>query len=281
MSSEWGTVVEWRDLGQSGLSVPVVGMGTWLTFDVYGKEDQAARRDLVSTALDRTVRLFDSSPMYGEAERILGSALTGRRERAIVATKVWSSDVNAGHSQIDRSLLYFDGRVDLYQVHNLVRWRDYLPVLERMRKVGTARAVGVTHYQTRAFPELASIMASEQIDAIQIPYNALNRAAERELLPLAAQYGIGVVVMQPFGEGRLARSGPQPAVLRQYQAFGCHTWPQVLLKWILSDPRVTAVVPATRDPEHLLDNAAAGDPPWFGPRERAEIATLAEAAARG
>ena len=90
--------MEWRDLGQSGLRVPVVGMGTWLTFDVYGKEDQAARRDLVSTALDRTVRLFDSSPMYGEAERILGSALTGRRERAIVATKVWSSDVNAGHS---------------------------------------------------------------------------------------------------------------------------------------------------------------------------------------
>jgi aryl-alcohol dehydrogenase-like predicted oxidoreductase len=273
--------VEWRDLGQSGLRVPIVGMGTWLTFDVYGKEEQAARRDLVTTALDQSVRLFDSSPMYGEAERILGSALTGRRERAVVATKVWSNDLRAGHAQIDRALLYFEGRVDLYQVHNLVRWRDYLPVLERMRKDGTARATGVTHYQTRAFPELAEIMASEQIDAIQIPYNALNRAAERELLPLAAQYGIGVVVMQPLGEGRLTRTAPQPAVLRQFQAFGCYTWPQVLLKWILSDPRVTAVIPATRDPDHLLDNAAAGEPPWFGPRERAEIAMLAEAAARG
>jgi aryl-alcohol dehydrogenase-like predicted oxidoreductase len=273
--------VEWRDLGQSGLRVPVVGMGTWQTFDVYGKEDQAARRELVSTALDHTVRLFDSSPMYGEAERILGSALTGRRDRAIVATKVWSDDIHEGHAQIDRALLYFEGRVDLYQVHNLVRWRDYLPVFERMRKRGTARAIGVTHYQTRAFPELAGIMASEQIDAIQIPYNPLNRAAEHELLPLAAQYGIGVIVMQPLGEGRLVRSAPQRGVLRQYRQFGCYTWPQVLLKWILSDPRITAVIPATRDSDHLLDNAEAGQPPWFTPSQRAEIATLASVAARG
>jgi len=255
-------------------------MGTWLTFDVYGKDNQAARRDLVTTALDRSVRLFDSSPMYGEAERILGSALTGRRDRAIVATKVWSNDINAGHSQIDRSLLYFEGRVDLYQVHNLVQWRDYLPVLERMRKDGTAQAVGVTHYQTRAFPELATIMASERIDSIQISYNALNRSAERELLPLAAQYGIGVIVMHPLGEGRLVRNAPQPEVLRQFREFGCHTWAQVLLKWILSDPRVTAVIPATREHTHLLDNAAAGEPPWFSARQRADIATLAEVAAR-
>jgi aryl-alcohol dehydrogenase-like predicted oxidoreductase len=256
-------------------------MGTWQTFDVYGKEEQSARRELVSVALDTTVRLFDSSPMYGEAERILGAALTGRRDRAIVATKVWSNDVHAGHDQIDRALLYFEGRVDLYQVHNLVRWREFLPVFNMMRRHGSTRAIGVTHYQTRAFPEIAEIMTTEQIDAIQIPYNAVHREAERELLPLAEQLGVGVIVMQPLGEGRLAHAAPPAGVLRQFQRFGTVTWPQVLLKWILSDPRVTAVIPATRQIGHLLENAEAGEPPWFGSAERAEIAMIAEVALRG
>src|SRR5688572_12289768 len=107
----------------TGISVPVVGMGTWRTFDVRGKADQAARKALVDLALDLGVRLFDSSPMYGEAERVLGAALTGRRERALVCTKVWSQELSEGHAQIDRALHYFEGRVDLYQVHNLVRWQ--------------------------------------------------------------------------------------------------------------------------------------------------------------
>lgn len=268
--------MEWRDLGHSGLRVPVVGMGTWQTFDVYGRQDQAARRELVSEALDLTIRLFDSSPMYGEAERVLGTTLTGQRERAIVATKVWSNDLVEGHAQIDRALQYFGDRVDLYQVHNLLRWRDYLPVFERMKAAGTIAAAGVTHYQTRAFPELLQIMHDEAIDAIQIPYNVLERTVERDVLPLAVARGLGVIVMQPLGEGRLVHAEPPSSALAPFRRFGCQSWPQLLLKWILSDPRVTAVIPATRTSSHLHDNATAGDPPWLDPDERAQVVRLAQ-----
>ena len=267
--------MEWRDLGQSGLRVPVVGMGTWRTFDVRGKPDQAARRALVGEALDLGVRFLDSSPMYGESERVLGAALTGRRERALVATKVWSEQLSEGHAQIDRALLYYDGRVDIYQVHNLVRWRDYLPALTRMKADGTARAIGVTHYQHQAFPELARIMANENIDSVQLPYNAADTLAARELLPLAQERGIGVIVMRPFGEGQLTRTAPPAAALRPFERFGVADWAQALLKWVLSDARVHVAIPATIDPEHLRANAAAGDPPWFGPAEREEISRLA------
>lgn len=268
--------MEWRNLGLSELRVPVIGMGTWRTFDVYGKEDQAARRELVGEALDLSVRFMDSSPMYGEAERVLGTTLTGRRERAIVATKVWSHDLNEGHSQIDRALQYFEDRIDLYQVHNLVRWRDYLPVFERMKGTGTIRASGVTHYQPNAFPELVSIARHESIDTIQIPYNPFERAVEQEVLPVAAERQLGVIVMRPFGEGSLLRHAPPHDALRSFRRFGCTTWPQVLLKWVLSDSRVSVVIPATRTVDHLRANATAGDGPWFGDAERAEVVTLAE-----
>lgn len=268
--------MEWRDLGTSGLRVPVIGMGTWRTFDVYGKEDQAARRELVGEALDRSIRFLDSSPMYGEAERVLGTTLTGRRDRAIVATKVWSHDIAGGHSQIDRALLYFEGRIDLYQVHNLVGWRDYLPVFERMKADGTIRATGISHYQPSAFRELVSIARTEAIDTVQVPYNPFEREIEREVLPVAAERHLGVIVMRPFGEGTLLRSMPPAAALRPFRRFGCTNWPQVLLKWTLSDPRVSVVIPATRDSTHLRANAEAGDGPWFGPDERAAVVQLAE-----
>jgi len=250
-------------------------MGTWRTFDVYGKEDQSARRELVGEALDLSIRFLDSSPMYGEAERVLGTTLTGRRDRATVATKVWSHDLSEGHGQIDRALQYFDDRIDLYQVHNLVRWRDYLPVFEQMRASGTVRATGVTHYQPSAFPELATIARTEPIDSIQIPYNPFERAVEREILPVAAERQLGVIVMRPFGEGALLQQSPPNDALRPFRRFDCATWPQVLLKWVLSDPRITVVIPATRDAAHLRANAVAGEGPWFGPAERAEVVKLA------
>ncbi len=267
--------MEWRDLGLSGLRVPVIGMGTWRTFDVYGKQDQAARRELVGEALDLSIRFLDSSPMYGEAERVLGTTLTGRRDRAIVATKVWSHDLTEGHGQIDRALQYFEDRIDLYQVHNLVGWRDYLPIFERMKADGTISASGVTHYQPSAFPELATIARTEAIDTIQIPYNPFERDVEQEILPIAAERQLGVIVMRPFGEGALLQRTPPKDTLRQFRRFGCSTWPQVLLKWVLSDPRITVVIPATRDTAHLNSNAVAGKGPWFSAAERAEVVKLA------
>jgi aryl-alcohol dehydrogenase-like predicted oxidoreductase len=264
--------MEWRDLGSSELRLPVIGMGTWRTFDVHGKEANAARARLVRRALDLSVSFFDTSPMYGEAERVLAASLAGRRDAALVATKVWSEEPREGFRQIDRALSYFDNRVDLYQVHNLVNWQTYLPGLLRMKQRGEIGAVGITHYSKWRLRSISELMRAGQIDAIQVPYNPLRREVEEEILPLAGDLGIGVVVMQPFDEGRLMRMTPPPEWLAGFAPFGVQTWPQVLLKWILSRPEITSVIPATRREAHLEENAVAGEGPWFGPDEREEIA---------
>ena len=267
--------MERRALGGSGFDVPVVGMGTWRTFDVASPAEAARRREVVDAALESRTDLFDSSPMYGQAERVLGAALEGRRERALVATKVWTPDDAEAERQIARALGYFGGLVDLYQVHNLVAWPTRLARLERLRDEGRVRAIGVTHYQHGAFAELMEVMRTGRVTSVQVPYNALDRAVEERLLPLAADLGIGVVVMRPFGEGALTRRVPRDADLAPLAPFGVRTWGQALLKWILSDPRVSTAIPATTSPAHARDNAAAGDPPWLGPDERRLVERLA------
>ncbi len=266
-----------RNLGTSGLSVPVVGMGTWRTFDVRGSAAEAHARHIVDVALSLGANFFDSSPMYGEAERVLGLALEGRRESALVATKAWAADVVQGREQIERALGYFGGYVDLYQIHNLLNWEGQLALLEEYQASGSVRAIGATHYNPLAFGELARVMRSGRISAIQIPYNPLERAVEREILPLAAELGLGVVVMRPFGEGALMRHQPTPQQLESLRPFGGATWAQALLKWVHSDPRCSVTIPATTDPEHMRANAAAGEPPWLGPDERDYVAQLASA----
>lgn len=268
-------MVEQRELGPSGIVSPVVGMGTWRTFDVRGKPEQRDRKELVDVALGLGVRLFDSSPMYGESERVLGACLTGRRERALVATKVWSDDAREGQRQIDRALHFYEERIDLYQVHNLVAWQTWLPVLERMKASGTIRAIGITHYSHAAFDDMEQIVRRHDIDTIQVPYNALDAACAHHLLPLAEEHGIGVLVMRPFGEGMLIRRQPPAEALAAFATFGVTTWAQILLKWVLSDPRVSVAIPATSDADHLRANAVAGEPPWFGRAEREEVTRLA------
>jgi aryl-alcohol dehydrogenase-like predicted oxidoreductase len=260
--------MEHRTLGRTGLRVPVVGMGTWRTFDVRGEAAESNACAVVDVALEAGANFFDSSPMYGEAERVLGLALEGRREQALVATKVWADDIPEGRAQIERALDYFGGRVDLYQVHNLVAWREHLDVLEALRERGVVRALGATHWQPSAFGELIRVMETGRIGAIQVPYNPHEREVEREILPLAEELGLGVVVMRPFGQGELLQRTPPPEALEPLRAFGVRTWSQALLKWILSDPRCHVVIPATSNPRHMADNAAAGEPPWFGPEER-------------
>jgi aryl-alcohol dehydrogenase-like predicted oxidoreductase len=268
--------MELRRLGTSGLDVPVVGMGTWKTFDVRDRQAVAQRRTVVDIALEHGSSLFDSSPMYGAAEQVLGTALAGRREQALVATKVWTPDDAEAERQIEAALSYFGGLVDLYQVHNLVAWPTRLATLEKRRDAGLVRAVGATHYQHSAFAELMDIMRSGRISCVQVPYNALDRVVEQRLLPLAAELGIGVIVMRPLGAGALAVRSPRPEQLQPLGVFGVVTWPQALLKWLLSDSRVTTVIPATSSPEHARQNAEAGAPPWFGVEERAYVARLAE-----
>jgi aryl-alcohol dehydrogenase-like predicted oxidoreductase len=148
-------------------------------------------------------------------------------------------------------------------------------MLERLRADGRIAAIGATHYSRAAFGELADVMRTGRITAIQVPYNPRERDVERTILPLAADLDLGVVVMRPFAEGALLRKMPAPAALAPLARFGVTTWPQALLKWILSDPRCHVAIPATSRPERVRENAAAGEPPWFGADERAYVARLA------
>jgi aryl-alcohol dehydrogenase-like predicted oxidoreductase len=267
--------MERRTLGRSGLEVPVVGMGTWQTLDVRGAAGERNARAIVDAALAAGATFFDSSPMYGAAERVLGAALAGRRGAALVATKIWADTSEQGRAQAELALGYYGGTVDLYQVHNLLRWPEQLALLERLRDEGRVRTIGATHYSAAAFDELRRVMQTGRIAASQIPYNPRERDVERAVLPLAAELGLGVVVMRPFGEGGLLRRPPPAAALAPLRPFGVTTWPQALLKWGLSDPRCHVAIPATSRPERMAENAAAGDPPWFGDAERELVARLA------
>jgi diketogulonate reductase-like aldo/keto reductase len=249
---------------------PVVGLGTWNTFG----GDSVAARGVVDAALDAGTRLIDSSPMYGGAEASVGAVLAGRREQAVVATKIWARSVEEGRTQYAAQRRWF-GRVEVEQIHNLASWREHLPWLVSERNEGAIDLLGATHYASSAFGEVAQALRTGSFDVVQLPYNPRERECERELLPLAAELGVRVIVMRPLGEGALTRHAPRPAELEPLRGYGVTTWAQALLKWALSDSRVDVVIPATRNPAHARENALAGSPPWFGAAERRLVESLA------
>jgi len=240
-------------------------MGTWRTFD-----PAESRLPLVEAALSAGIDLFDSSPMYGRAETVLGAALARFRSRALVATKIRTPDAQEGREQVVHALKLF-GYVDVYQVHNLVNVPDHLGHLEELKAAGLVRAIGVTHYQELAFPEVARWMSSGRIDMVQIPYNPVRREAERELLPLADSLGLGVLVLSPLQGGILNRR-PSSGDLRRLEV---ETWAQAILKWVVSDRRVSAVLTATHRREHVIENAKAGEPTFFTPEQRELVVHIA------
>jgi diketogulonate reductase-like aldo/keto reductase len=249
---------------------PVIGLGTWNTFAA----DAQRAAEVANAARAAGIRLFDSSPMYHGAEESLGTALRGRREGAVLATKIWAQTVEEGREQYRRQVEWF-GRVEVEQVHNLVSWQEQLPWLEDERLAGRVDRLGVTHYAPHAFDELARALRTRRFDVVQLPYNPHERGVERELLPLAAELGLAVIVMRPLGEGALVRRAPSDEALAPLREFGVRTWAQALLKWVLSDERVDVAIPATSRPERTAENAAAGEPPWFGPEERGLVERLA------
>jgi len=239
---------------------PVVGLGTWNTFG----SDAAMAQSVVSAARDAGCRLVDSSPMYRGAEGSLGAALADRRNETTVATKIWAGSAAEGREQYARQLEWF-GRVEIEQIHNLAAWQEQLAWLEDERDAGRIDRLGVTHYSPSAFGELARALRTGRFGVVQLPLNPRERECERELLPLAAELGVAVIVMRPLGEGALLRASPPADVLEE---LGVETWAQALLKWALSDEHVDVVIPATRSAEHARANAAAGKAPWYDAEQR-------------
>ncbi len=252
-----------RSIPATGEAMPVIGLGTWQTFDVG--EGEAARqrlRQVLQLLIDAGGRMIDSSPMYGRAEAVTGDlvAAMGVRPKTFLATKVWTTGRERGIEQMRRSAeLLRKDVIDLMQIHNLVDWRAHLPTLRQMKADGRIRYIGITHYTAGALAELARLIESEpDIDFVQLGYSIASRDAESRLLPVAEARRVAVIVNQPFEEGALFRRVRGRALPPWAADFGCTTWAQFFLKYILGHKAITCVIPATSDPAHMGDNLAAG-----------------------
>ena len=250
-----------RPIPSSGEKLPVVGLGTWITFNVG---DDAVLRDeaagVMKAFFDAGGRVIDSSPMYGSSQEVVGYGLAklSRRGDVFSADKVWIGSGEDGPAQIEESRSHWGiRRFDLLQVHNLLAWEEHLPRLLDMKAAGRLRYVGITTSEGRRHEEIVQIMATRPIDFVQVSYNVLDREVERRILPLAGEKGIAVLVNRPFRQGALTRElepHPLPAFAGE---MGAATWAQLLLKFIISHPAVTCVIPATTRPAHAVENVAA------------------------
>jgi diketogulonate reductase-like aldo/keto reductase len=250
-----------RPIPATGDTVPAIGMGTWITFNVG--EDSALRDDragVLQAFFDLGGGVIDSSPMYGSSEAVIGYGLAhvSGTERLFSATKVWTPFTAFGEGQMAESRrLWGVTRFDLMQIHNMVNWRGHLPGLLEDRAAGRVRYIGVTTSHGRRHDELESIMTTEPLDAVQVTYNILDREAEARLLPLAADRGMAVIVNRPFRRGALfdhVGGHPLPGWSAE---IDCSNWAQVLLKFIVSHPAVTCAIPATSRVDHMTENMGA------------------------
>jgi diketogulonate reductase-like aldo/keto reductase len=252
-----------RPIPSSGEAMPVIGLGTWQVFDIGPGDPARQKLAAVLRALaDPGGRMIDTSPMYGRAEEATGDlvAEAGLRPRVFLATKVWTSGREAGIAQMRRLAELLGSPVlDLIQIHNLLDWRTHLATLRRMKENGQVRYIGVTHYTTGSLPELARLLETEKgIDFVQCGYSLETRDAEIRLLPVAAERGVAVIVNQPFETGGLFRKVRGRELPNWATEFDCASWAQFFLKYLIADPAVTCVIPATGKPEHMEDNLKAG-----------------------
>lgn len=250
-----------RAIPASGERLPVIGMGTWITFDVGNFPDARARRaEILGHFFSRGGALVDSSPMYGEAQSVLGYCLRRLENDAslFAATKVWTPGPAAGVAQMEESRrLWGIPRLDLMQIHNLVDWETHIETLREWKAAGRIRYIGITTSHGRRHAEFERVMALDDVDFVQFTYNIIDREAERRLLPLAAELGRAVIINRPFRGGSLfdhVRNRPLPAWAAE---FDCENWAQYFLKFIVSDPAVTCAIPATSQLEHMRENMGA------------------------
>ncbi len=272
-----------RAIPSSGEQLPVVGLGSWITFNVG--DDPAARANctgVVRAFLDGGGRLIDSSPMYGSAQAVIGHALAQLKYPKTVfsADKVWIGSGARGPAQIDTSRkLWGVPRFDLLQVHNLLAWEEHLRTLQGMKAAGRLRYVGITTSEGRRHDELIKIMETRPLDFVQVSYNALDRDVESRILPLARERNIGVIVNRPFRQGELTQALAGKPLPGWAADIGCTSWAQALLKFIVAEPGVSCAIPATSNPAHARDNmlAARGPLPDAALRKRiaADVKRLA------
>lgn len=252
-----------RPIPSTGEAMPVVGLGTWPVFDVGGNPaERAPLKAVVEALVAAGGRMIDSSPMYGRAEAVSGELVAelGVRPKVFLATKVWTSGRERGIAEMRRSAERMKSpALDLIQIHNLVDWRTQLATLREMKAKGQVRYIGITHYTTGSLPELARILETEPgIDFVQCGYSLATREAEQRLFPACRERKVAVIVNQPFERGDLFRSVRGKAVPGWAAEFDCASWAQLFLKYLIAEPAVTCVIPATDKPDHMADNAKAG-----------------------
>lgn len=261
-----------RPIPASGEALPIVGLGTWINFDVApGSTDHQALPAVLDALFAAGGTVIDSSPMYGRAERTVGELLAARAPApaAFVATKVWIRGREAGIAQMEQSMrLLGRDRIDLMQVHNLVDWRTQLATLRDWKARGRVRYVGVTHHASSAYDEVEAVLRAEPLDFLQIDYAVDDRDADERLLPLARDRGVAVLVNRPFGGGdllRRLRGRPLPPLAAD---VGATSWAQLALAFLLSNRAVTCVIPGTGNPRFMAENAAAASLPALSAAQR-------------
>ncbi len=251
-----------RKIPSSGEMLPVIGLGTWQTFDVAN--DATARAPLEAVLREFAAlggKLIDSSPMYGRSEDVSGELIAKRalREKLFIATKVWITGKAAGVAQAEESMKKLRASpIDLLQVHNLLDVDTHLRTLSEWKRQGRVRYIGVTHYTSSAYDAVAKVISANTVDFLQINYSIGEREAEQRLLPLARERGIAVIINRPFAGGemfRRLRGTPLPAWAAE---IDCTSWAQLMLKFVVSHPAITCAIPATSRIEHLRDNMGAG-----------------------
>ena len=250
-----------RRIPSTGEALPVVGLGSWITFNVG--TDRVARdacTEVVRAFFADGGRIVDSSPMYGSSQATIGHALAqiGRPDALFSAEKVWIGDAARGAAQIEASRAYWGvPRFDLMQVHNLLSWREHLPRLFEMKAAGRLRYVGITTSEGRRHDEIEQVMRAHPIDFVQVSYNLLDRDVEQRILPLAQERGIAVIVNRPFREGALLRQLARHRLPAWAADIDCEHWAQVALKFVVTHPAVTCAIPATSQVAHVRQNMAA------------------------
>ncbi len=269
-----------RPIPSSGERLPVIGLGTWITFNVG---DDAELRDECAAVMRAFFReggrMIDSSPMYGSSQAVVGHGLArlGNPPDLFSADKVWISSGSQGPQQIEASRAAWRvRRFDLLQVHNLLSWEEHLPTLLAMKAAGRVRYVGISTSEGRRHEELERIMAARPIDFVQITYNALDREVEARILPLARERGIAVIVNRPFRQGSLIRQVERHPLPPFASEIGADNWAQLLLKFIVSHPAVTCAIPATTQVAHVIENLGAAAGPLPDQAMRRRIATHVE-----